>query len=352
MTRLRPIGWPVIAAAAISVAAWLVLGPRLASPLGDHYGTALEAARNMQRAMALLAVDKQALGLMQDRELDPNQTGLIGPELTSLVTTYGALGSKRTATNPDLAAAIVGLLARNGITGGDTVLVTLSGSLVGANVAVLVALEALGVTTLVIDSVGGSMYGAVDASYTWLDMHSSLIGSNLLSTGPIFAVMGGYDAIGIGLEGTDEVRAAAARNDVRLIDADSLAGLVEAARDEISSVVDPAAISMLINVGGGMLAMGNCLELTGLESVVSYTPVTCREGTPGLITSLSELDIPVMHIINMRFLALELGLPYDPIPLPTPGNNKQVYGPPPENTAQGRDQSASGRHVNFGGNTS
>jgi hypothetical protein len=31
-------------------------------------------------------------------------------------------------------------------------------------------------------------------------------------------------------------------------------------------------------------------------------------------------------VLNLRRLALELGLPFDPMPLPTPGDNPAVYG--------------------------
>jgi hypothetical protein len=41
---------------------------------------------------------------------------------------------------------------------------------------------------------------------------------------------------------------------------------------------------------------------------------------------LSGIGVPVLHVLNMRRLALELGLPFDPVPLPTPGNNKAIYG--------------------------
>jgi hypothetical protein len=41
---------------------------------------------------------------------------------------------------------------------------------------------------------------------------------------------------------------------------------------------------------------------------------------------LAADGLPVLHIINMRRLALEWGLPFDPTPLPIPGNNRAVYG--------------------------
>jgi hypothetical protein len=75
-----------------------------------------------------------------------------------------------------------------------------------------------------------------------------------------------------------------------------------------------------------MLALGNCLELAGLVSGVNRHGIDCVAGEPGLVSRWSHLGVPVLHVINMKFLALDLGLPYDPMPLPTPGNNRRVYG--------------------------
>jgi hypothetical protein len=41
---------------------------------------------------------------------------------------------------------------------------------------------------------------------------------------------------------------------------------------------------------------------------------------------LSENDVPVLQVLNMRRLAIEWGLPIDPTPLPMPGDNAAVYG--------------------------
>jgi hypothetical protein len=35
---------------------------------------------------------------------------------------------------------------------------------------------------------------------------------------------------------------------------------------------------------------------------------------------------PVLHILNVRRLAVDWGLPFDPVPLPAIGDNARIYG--------------------------
>ena len=37
-------------------------------------------------------------------------------------------------------------------------------------------------------------------------------------------------------------------------------------------------------------------------------------------------NVPVLHLLNIKRLALDWGLPFDPVPLPTIGESKRVYG--------------------------
>ena len=46
---------------------------------------------------------------------------------------------------------------------------------------------------------------------------------------------------------------------------------------------------------------------------------------PGLIHDFAGRGIPVINILNIKRLALDWGLPFDPVPLPAIGENPQVY---------------------------
>ena len=75
-----------------------------------------DAAGRMREAIDVIAAGTtQTAGIRIDEAIDPNHTGLVGPEYTELFTTLGQLEAKRTTTNPDLAALMVYLLRRGGV---------------------------------------------------------------------------------------------------------------------------------------------------------------------------------------------------------------------------------------------
>src|SRR5690606_10179417 len=100
-----------------------------------RYSEMLAAARTVQAAQQVLWAEKQARGVLPAADADPNRTGMIGPEYTGITTSLGDPASKRSTTNPDLAAALVRMLDRLGLAPGAPVVVVVSGSLVGGNIA-------------------------------------------------------------------------------------------------------------------------------------------------------------------------------------------------------------------------
>lgn len=162
------------------------------------YSLMLEAAKRQKRAEAVLYLQKLALGLF-DGELDPHRTGLIGVEYSTITTTLGSLKAKRTAANPDFAAYVVRVLTDHGIGAGDSVLVTMTGSFPGMNLAALVALETLNVSSLRVCSLGASSYGANQEAFTWLDIEDTLYRDGMLMYRSDFVTLGGTGDVGGGL---------------------------------------------------------------------------------------------------------------------------------------------------------
>jgi poly-gamma-glutamate system protein len=313
-------------AAVVSLGAWVALAAGWSSAAHPRYLEMVEAARTVQRAMQVVRAEKEARGLLQGVDVDPNRTGFVGPEWTPLVTTLGHLPSKRTATNPDLAAALVRAYDRLGLRAGDAVAIVLSGSFPAANVAAVAAAEALGLRPVVIASVGASMYGATDLAFTFLDLYGALVAQGVLRTPVRVATLGGTDGSGGGMdpEGVAAARAAAERRGVELVEAEAVPALVDA----VATIVAAAAggpIAGVVNVGGAVVGTGACLELFGVVDGTAMAPVRCVGGDPGLVTRYTEAGAVAVHVLNLRFLSLAWGLPYDPVPLPAPGNNVAVY---------------------------
>jgi poly-gamma-glutamate system protein len=330
-TRIRP-AW-LAAAAAVSVAMWLAVELASHSPIHPRYAEMLNAARAMQAASRLLAAEKAARGLMQDSQADPNRTGIIGPEFTSITTTLGDLASKRTTTNPDFAAALVRLIATLDLSRGTPVVIIVSGSFVGANIASIAAAEVLGLPAIVIASLSASMWGATDPEFNWLDMAAALRAHGVIRSRVAAAVLGGDGAVGGGMDaaGVAALRASAARDSVPVIEVRPLAALIDALLQRVNtSVADAvpgeAKPGAVINVGGALIGLGSCRESYELPPGLMARPLSCTAGTPGLAMRLSQAGVPLLHVLNIRRLAVELGLPFDPVPLPALGNNAAIYG--------------------------
>jgi poly-gamma-glutamate system protein len=288
----------------------------------------LMAARSMQAASRVLWMEKDARGLTPSAQADPNRTGMIGQEYTPITTTIGELPAKRTATNPDFAAALVRQMASLQLARGTPVVIVVSGSFVGGDVAAIAATETLGLRPIVIASLSASMWGANEPEFNLIDMLSTLRERNVIRTRAVAAVLGGGGAIGGSMDpnGVAALRRSAARDGVPIIEARPVAALIDALLARITAAAGDTGPGAVINAGGALIGLGSCRESYEWPPGLTRRAPTCSDGTPGLAMRLAADGLPVLHIINMRRLALEWGLPFDPTPLPIPGNNRAVYG--------------------------
>lgn len=320
----------LVAAVVLSIAAWTGIEAWQGSFTHSSYTQMVRAAHTMESAIQVVRGLRTRLHLMQPRTIDANQTGLIGAEYTEITTSLGDVVAKRTATNPDLAAAITRRLYEIALPPGSPVLVVVSGSFIGANIAAIIAVEALGHEPILVSSVGASMFGATDAALTWLDIEAELRRTGVIRTKSSVAVIGGGSATGGGLmdSGVEQLRAAAIRNDIPLVETNDFSELL----DRVEAIVTRASggnVAMLINSGGSVIALGTCEDGDRIPTLVLDREIACSAGQPGLIVRASRRGLPVLHLLNIKGLAAEWGLPFDPIPLPTVGNNKFVYGATP-----------------------
>ena len=186
----------IIAAGAVSVAAWGLL--QALSPRASVAWSAemYAAADRMQLAIAVVAEYCERAGIPIEESLDPNHTCLVGPEYTPLFTTLGQLEAKRTTTNPDMAALMVYLLHRAGVSAGDTIAVGASASFPALLVATQSAAEAMGAHPVIVLSLGASSYGATRPSFHLLDMHELLTSEGVLTTAPAAVSLGGEGDVG------------------------------------------------------------------------------------------------------------------------------------------------------------
>lgn len=311
-------------AAVIAFGAWFVVESRAGQLTHPAYSEMMRAAETMRAAMSVVRAEKIELGILQPIDIDPNRTALIGSDFTAMTTTLGALDAKRTATNPDLAAALVRLLAELDLSPDARIGIAASGSLVGANIAAIAAVEALGMEVVLVSSVGASMFGATDPEMTWLDIEKLLREQRVINARSRVAVIGGGSAVGNGLDpsGRTAIIEAFRRTGTEMVEVEPLADLIAAVE---AALLETGPIDLLINVGGSVIALGDCAEGDRVPTGLSHQVFPCT-GIPGLLVEFSRAEVPTVHLLNMRLLAADLGLPYDPLPLPTPGDNRRIYG--------------------------
>src|SRR5262249_33240872 len=125
---------------------------------------------------------------------------------------------------------------------------------------------------------------------------------------------------------------------VPLIETRPLAALIDDLLGRVNVSIANAASGgarpgAAINVGGALIGLGSCRASYEWSPGLTTRSPSCTGATPGVATRLAQAGVPLLHVLNIRRLAVEWGLPFDPIPLPAPGNNAAIYGSGPRNGA-------------------
>jgi poly-gamma-glutamate system protein len=308
----------ILAAAALLVIGFLEATRSL--PADPLYPAKLAAAQRMELATRALREERLTRGIPIEPEIDPNATGLIGPEYTAITTTLGYLPAKRTSTNPNMAGVLVAMLDRAGAKPGDCAAVAFSGSFPALNVAVLCALQAMELRPVIVSSVGASSHGANDPRFTWLDMEQVLNERGLFPWRSDAVSPGGVTSIPafFGDEGIREMQAAIARSGRPALDEQGDASLQPdvTRRMALYETGCGGRPAVFINVGGSLLALGTCRQAHALPTGLLPPGIRSVGSGCGVIFRMAAAGVPVIHLLDIRKIARDYGLPVDPAPLP------------------------------------
>lgn len=282
----------------------------------------IEASRLMAEAEKIIFDCRQSRGIQpENNESDPNQTGLIGLENSSLTTTLGNLQAKRTATNPEMAALLVHLLKKAGVKRGEVVALGASASFPSLIIAGYCAARALDLQLLAIVSVGASQWGANHPEFSWLDMEDCLRQQGFNRHRLLAVAWGGQDDSG--KEYPEEVRnrllVVAGRLGLQFLQTGSLPERVGRHLDLFLSAAGRRKIKVFINIGGSSVNLGDDSSVLELQPGLTRVRVIPPAARRGLIQEMARRGIPVIHLLNIRKLAEIYGLPWDPRPLPPAG---------------------------------
>lgn len=312
--------------ALLAAAAWLALGIALTVSNGtekraDDYEVKLAAASLMQSWMDAVKEYKQEAGLEVTQD-DVHNTGLIGEPYTPITTTHGALEAKRTTANPDMAALMVQMLTEAGVRSGDTVGAGFSGSFPAMNLAVLAACQTMEVNCVYIASVGASTYGANQPEFTFPDMVYRLYQDGLLKTAPSLVTPGGVDDCGLDMEADlrEEILSRIAGYGAKVMREDDFEANIQA---RMAVYQQEGPIQCFIGVGGNLTTTGTSGQSVGY-GLIPAGKIRAVDQNSGLVQRYSSQGLPVLHLLNIKQLAADYGLAYDPEAL-LPFGESAVY---------------------------
>ena len=303
--------WHLALLALLSLAIFYIAEHTSQNVQQPRYRTKLKAAELAARAEDVIKAEMNRRGLKIDSRNDPWGSGLIGEERTVITSDRGVSTAKILAANPNFAAAFVDLLHRAGAHKGDTVAIGLTGSIPGWNIAMLSACSAVGVQPIVISSVGASDWGANRPDLTWLDMEKLLRENGVLPFKSIAASLGGGADIGRGIspEGRDLIRAAVKRNDVDLIEGETLEDIIDKRMVYYGGSHGSQNYAVYINIGGGLASLGGALNARLIPPGFSRTLPELNYPVRAVINRMAEKQIPIINLSDVAKMAERYDLP-------------------------------------------
>ena len=295
--------------------------------ISPSYDIKIKAANLMKESMVELKNVRMEAGVFIDDENDPNETGLVGSPFSLITTDEGDLDAKLTTLDPNFSAGMVELMLRLNLQKGDTVAILLTGSMPGANIAVLTAANAMGLIPMVITSVGASQWGANHADFTWLDMESILFNKGLINSRSVAASVGGRNDMGrlLSPAGREIIISNIENYNIPLIRKNRLAENIDERMKLFESFNKITNYSAMINVGGGVASLGTSFNSkllpAGIINRSDVVNISIRDGgIEGVLAKFAKKNVPVLHVLNIKSLTEQLGMPFAPIPIPEVGS--------------------------------
>ena len=295
--------------------------------ISPSYDMKIKAANLMRESMVELKNVRMEASVFIDDENDPNETGLVGSPFSLITTDEGDLDAKLTTLDPNFSAGMVELMLRMNLQKGDTVAILLTGSMPGANIAVLTAANAMGLIPMVITSVGASQWGANHADFTWLDMESILFNKGLINSRSVAASVGGRNDMGrlLSPAGREIIISNIENYNIPLIRKNRLAENIDERMKLFESFNKITNYSAMINVGGGVASLGTSFNSkllpAGIINRSDVVNISIRDGgIEGVLAKFAKKNVPVLHVLNIKSLTEQLGMPFAPIPIPEVGS--------------------------------
>lgn len=278
----------------------------------EWYEEKLQAAFLMEECLEEVKRERLRRNIPINKEIDIRETGLIGFDITPITTTLGSLEAKRTSINPDFAAVVVDMMKNSKLKPKDSIAVNFSGSFPALNIAVLCASEVLDLNPIIISSIGASTWGANIPGFTYMDMENLLYQKGLINNRSLAISRGGAGDLGKDMdkETIDAIVERARGYGLEIITEENLKVNISKRYDFYRK--KGKNIKAFINVGGNIISLGTSLDTTNFPPGIIIDKNVKINEKSGLIQLFLSRNIPVIHLLNIKKLALDYGLPVDP----------------------------------------
>lgn len=283
---------------------WFACGFRIQPEESRLWNT----VRNGQNALW----DKQAqAGIALSDADDKLRTGLIGAEWSPLTTTLGSLEAKRTSCNPLWAAQFLDWFDKLGLKPGDRIVIYSSSSFPGLLFSAIAAAESRRLDILLAVSLGSSTWGANRPEFPWPRMSETLLAGGYIKTRAAFYTPGGAAESGRDLspESMLMFREISDAEGIPLV----IPGTIEnAVSFKVQKMIEFEP-KLFISIGGSHANLGDSADAAEIPNglLLPAGPVSFPTGD-GVIAAALSSGIPTLNILNIKKLALESGIPWDP----------------------------------------
>jgi poly-gamma-glutamate system protein len=248
-------------------------------------------------------------GIASPVEEDPLESGLIGVEWSILTTTLGDLEAKQTASDPRWAGIFTAWYREMGLGEGSRIALICSGSFPGLMLSALAAAEQMKLEILLLPSLGSSTWGANREDLSLLDILAFFRSRGFLQSSPQGCSLGGGGDTGGGLskEGRTLLEGSAEKYGVPLLSAPSLEKMIALK----GGMIREFQAQGLVSIGGSAVSLGEDPEVLKLPPGLLLPSQKLPSGR-GLIGWALREGLPVLHLLNLRELSRQQGLPYAP----------------------------------------
>lgn len=276
----------------------------------QDYDNKYSASKTTKVAFEKIREEKIRQGIEINLDYDVNDTGLIGEGFNGITTTSGTLEAKRTSTNYNFSGVLVDVFNQLGLSPGDKVGLNLSSSFPALNIASLVACDTLGLEVFSINSIGSSTFGGNNIDFTYMDMEEFLYRNKLIKNRSTIISIGGAGDIGTDMDHieVEKILNRAKEYDRQVFIEEDLEKNIE----KRYNMYLEEKIDVFVNVGGNIVAFGNTMDGLYIGPGILKNEEFKVGNKSGLIQRFYNDGIPVIHILNIRELALINGLEIDP----------------------------------------